>query len=103
MDRVPDVVQSARVTNDGTTTSDFQLFLRVVREQVTVSASGQEEATYDSIQAVSSLTASEISEKNTQSLGDGRDHELGVATRTFGPDPERPAVRACYGDRVLVR
>ena len=102
MDRVPDVVQSARVTNDGTTTSDFQLFLRVVREQVTVSASGQEEATYNSIQAVSSLTASEISEKNTQSLGDVLDHELGVAKRTFGPGTSRPVVRGFDGDRVLV-
>src|SRR4030095_5643936 len=85
LDRVPDVVQSVQVTDRETTTADFQLRLRVVGEQVTVSASGEGETSFNSIQSVTSLTSAEISERNTQSLGDVLDHELGVAKRSFGP------------------
>jgi iron complex outermembrane receptor protein len=102
LDRVPDVVQSVQVTGGTTATADFQMRIRVVGETVTVSASGEEEASFSSIQSVTSLTSSEISEKNIQSLGDVLDHELGVAKRTFGPGTSRPVVRGFDGDRVLV-
>ena len=95
------MVQSVSVTG-GTTTADFQLRLRVVGEQVNVSAAGGEETSFNSIQSVTSLTASEISERNTQSLGDVLDHELGVAKRSFGPGNGRPVIRGFDGERVLV-
>jgi len=101
LDRVPDVVQSVQVTG-GSTTADFVLRLRVVGEQVNVSATGGEETSFNSIQSVTSLTSSEISERNTQSLGDVLDHELGVAKRSFGPGNGRPVIRGFDGDRVLV-
>ena len=101
LDRVPDVVQSVQMTG-AATTADFQLRLRVVGEQVNVSASGEGETSFNSIQSVTSLTASEISERNTQSLGDVLDHELGVAKRSFGPGNGRPVIRGFDGDRVLV-
>ncbi len=101
LDRVPDLVQSVQVAS-GTTTADFQLRLRVVGEQVTVSASGEGETSFNSIQSVTTLTSSEISERNTQSLGDVLDHELGVAKRSFGPGNGRPVIRGFDGERVLV-
>jgi iron complex outermembrane receptor protein len=102
LDRVPDVVQTVQIADGAAVTADFQLRLRVVGEQVTVSASGGEETSFNSIQSVTSLTAAEISERNTQSLGDVLDHELGVAKRSFGPGNGRPVIRGFDGDRVLV-
>ncbi|MEK6325444.1 MAG: TonB-dependent receptor [Acidobacteriota bacterium] len=100
--RVPDVVQDVQVAGGATATADFQMRLRVAGEQVTVSASGGEETSFNSIQSVISLTAAEISERNTQSLGDVLEHELGVAKRSFGPGNGRPVIRGFDGDRVLV-
>lgn len=100
--RVPDVVQEVQVADGATSTADFQLRLRVVGEQVTISASGGQETSFNSIQSVTSLTAAEISERNTQSLGDVLDHELGVSKRSSGPGSGRPVIRGFDGDRVLV-
>jgi iron complex outermembrane receptor protein len=100
MDRVPDSVQKVTVTSGGNATADFQMRLRVVGEQVTVSATGGEEV--NSIQPITSLTSGEIVEKNTQSLGDVLQDELGVSKRTFGPGTSRPIIRGFDNDRVLV-
>ena len=102
LDRVPDVVQKVQVNEGSPSTLDFELRLRVVGEQVTVTASAGEETSFNSIQSVTSLTSGEISEKNTQSLGDVLDHELGVAKRTFGPGTSRPVIRGFDNERVLV-
>ena len=102
LDKVPDVVQSVQVTAGATATADFQLRLRVVGEQVNVSASGAGETSFNSIQSVTTLTSAEISERNTQSLGDVLDHEPGVAKRSFGPGNSRPVIRGFDGERVLV-
>jgi iron complex outermembrane receptor protein len=102
LDRVPDVVQTVQVASGGSVTTDFQLRLRAVGEQVTVTASGGEESSFNSIQSVTSLTAVELAEKNTQSLGDALDHELGVAKRSSGPGTSRPVIRGFDGERVLI-
>ena len=99
--RVPDVVQTVQIA-DSAVTADFQLRLRVVGEQVTVSATGNEETSFNSIQSVISLTASEISERNTQSIGDVLTNELGINKRSFGPGTGRPVIRGFDNDRVLV-
>jgi iron complex outermembrane recepter protein len=102
LDRLPDVVQTVEVADNAAATADFQLRLRVVGEQVNVSANGEGETSFNSIQSVTTLTAAEISERNTQSLGDVLDHELGVAKRSFGPGNGRPVIRGFDGERVLV-
>jgi iron complex outermembrane receptor protein len=102
LERVPDVVQSAEVAAGQTVQLDFLMRLRVVRDQVTVTASGTEETTFNSLQTVESLNAIEISEKNVSSLGELLDHELGVSKRSFGPGSSRPVIRGFDGDRVLV-
>jgi iron complex outermembrane receptor protein len=100
--RVPDVVERIQLTAGANTTLDFQLRLRVVGDQVTISASGAEETSFNSIQSVTSLTAVELSEKNPVSLGEALDHQLGVAKRSFGPGTARPVIRGFDGSNVLV-
>jgi iron complex outermembrane receptor protein len=101
LDRAPDAVQTVQVTSGAPVTLDFQIRLRAVSEQVTVTA-GSEETTSNSIQPINSITAVEIAEKNTQSLGDALDHVPGIAKRSFGPGTSRPVSRGFDGDRLLV-
>jgi iron complex outermembrane receptor protein len=100
MDRVPDSVQRVQIAEGGATTADFQMRLRVVGEQVTVTATGGDEV--NSIQPITTLTSGQIVEKNTQSLGDALQDELGVAKRAFGPGTSRPIIRGFDNERVLV-
>lgn len=101
LDRVPDVVKSVTVT-PGTQNIDFYLILAPVSEQVTVTASGAAEAIAASYQSVDSVGALELSQKNTVSIGEALEYELGVAKRSFGPGSGRPVIRGFDGDRVLV-
>ncbi len=102
LDRVPDVVETVTVTAGGTTTADIQIRLTTRREEVTVTATGAEETSFNSIQSVTSLSSVQILEKNSQSIGEALDHELGVAKRSFGPGNARPVIRGFDSDRVLV-
>ena len=102
LDRVPDVVQTVNVIGGGAVTADFQIRLTARREEVTVTATGNEETSFNSIQSVTSLTSVQLTEKNPQSLGEVLDHELGVAKRSFGPGNSRPVIRGFDSDRVLV-
>ncbi|HWC76550.1 MAG TPA: TonB-dependent receptor [Blastocatellia bacterium] len=102
MDRVPDVVQSVQIDGGQTATLDFQMKLRAVGEQVTITASGGEETSFNSIQSVTTLTAVELAERNPVSFGEALDHEPGIAKRSFGPATSRPVIRGFDGDRVLV-
>ncbi len=102
LDRVPDVVKRVQVAASGNEPLNFELKLTGVKEQITVTATGNEESSFNSIQSVSSLGSVEILQKNPSSLGEVLDHQLGVAKRSFGPGNSRPVVRGFDGDRVLV-
>jgi iron complex outermembrane receptor protein len=102
LDRVPDVVQSVKLNAGATETLDFQLRLTGVKEQITVTASGNEESSFNSFQSITSLGSIELAQKNTASLGEVLDHQPGIAKRSFGPGNARPVVRGFDGDRVLV-
>jgi iron complex outermembrane recepter protein len=102
LDLAADVVKNVQVTGGGATTADFQIELSAVREQVTVTATGSEETTFNSIQSVTVIGSQELAKKNPVSLGEALDFELGVAKRSFGPGTARPVVRGFDGDRVLV-
>jgi iron complex outermembrane recepter protein len=102
LDMAPDVVKAVQVTAGNPTTVDFQIELSAVREQVTVTATGSEETTFNSIQSVTVIGSQELAKKNPVSLGEALDFELGVAKRSFGPGTARPVVRGFDGDRVLV-
>jgi iron complex outermembrane recepter protein len=102
LDLAPDVVRTVQVTVGDEATVDFQIQLSAVREQVTVTATGSEETTFNSIQSVTVIGSQELAKKNPVSLGEALDYELGVAKRSFGPATSRPVVRGFDGDRVLV-
>lgn len=101
LDRNPDMTRSADVT-DGDTTLDFQIELSTLREEVTITATGTEQAVSTSIQSVEVLGSVDLAKKSPVSLGEALDGELGVAKRSFGPGTARPVIRGFDGDRVLV-
>lgn len=102
LERLPDILQKVEVTAGGTATADFEVRLETLREQVTVTATGREETTLNSIASVTVIGSLDLARKNSISLGEALDHELGVAKRSFGPGNSRPVVRGFDGDRVLV-
>jgi iron complex outermembrane receptor protein len=81
---------------------DFSLQIGGVREQVTVTASGAEQSTFDAFQSVTALGKNEIAQRNSISIGEVLEREPGVAKRSFGPGTARPVIRGFDGDRVLV-
>lgn len=101
LDRVPDTVKQVDLTR-GQGTLDFQIELTGVREEVTVTATGTEQAVSSSIQSVDVLGSIELAKKSPVSLGEALDGELGIAKRSFGPGTARPVIRGFDGDRVLV-
>ncbi|MFN0110275.1 MAG: TonB-dependent receptor [Blastocatellia bacterium] len=102
LERTPDILAKAEITGGQTGTTDFEIRLEAVREQVTVTATGNEETTFNSIQSVTIIGSLDLAKKNSISLGEALDNELGVAKRSFGPGNARPVVRGFDGDRVLV-
>src|SRR5882762_545740 len=101
LDRVADVVRQVEVTS-GEQTINFTLTLAPVSEQVTVTATGSAEAVNSSYQAVTSVGALELAQRNPASIGEALEYQLGVAKRSFGPGSGRPVIRGFDGDRVLV-
>jgi len=83
-------------------TQDFQLQISSLKEQVTVTASGTEQSTFDSFQTVSSVGSTKIAERASTSLGEVLESETGVTKRSFGVGSSRPVIRGFDGDRVLV-
>jgi len=81
---------------------DFSLQIGGVKEQVTVTASGAEQSTFESFQTVGVVGANEIAQRNPTSIGEVLEREPGVAKRSFGPGTARPVIRGFDGDRVLV-
>jgi iron complex outermembrane recepter protein len=102
LDFAPDVVKTISLRAGESATADFTLELTSVREQVTVTATGSEESTFNSIQSVTVVGSQELAKKNPVSLGEALEFELGVAKRSFGPGTSRPVIRGFDGDRVLV-
>jgi iron complex outermembrane receptor protein len=102
LDRVPDSVQSVEIAANGSATLDFRIELSGVSEQVTVTATGSEQAVSSSIQSVEVIGSVDLAKKSPVSLGEALDGELGVSKRSFGPGTARPVIRGFDGDRVLV-
>ncbi len=102
LDRVPDSVQGVTINAGKETVLDFRIEISGVSEQVTVTATGTEQAVSSSIQSVEVIGSIELAKKSPVSLGEALDGELGVAKRSFGPGNARPVIRGFDGDRVLV-
>lgn len=102
MDGFPNQIQTITIGVDGAANLDFQMRLSGVKEQVTVTASGEEQSTFDSFQSVNSLDPTKILDRASTSIGEVLEKETGVAKRSFGPGSSRPVIRGFDGDRVLV-
>jgi iron complex outermembrane receptor protein len=102
LDRVPDMIQRVKVSPEATSTLDFRVELGGLQEEVTVTATGAEQAVSSSIQSVEVIGSIELAKKSPVSLGESLDGELGVSKRSFGPGTARPVIRGFDGDRVLV-
>lgn len=101
-DRLPDVIERVEVKAGETATADLKLKLTGLRDQVTVSATGNEQSALESFQSVNSLDATALLERDTSSLGEALDKQTGIAKRSSGPGASRPVIRGFDGDRVLV-
>ncbi len=97
-----DEAQSVTVTAGQVARADFRLRLAVLKQEITVTATGREETAFDSFQSVKSLDSVELSLRMAASLGEVLENQPGVAKRSFGPGSARPVVRGFDGDRVLV-
>ena len=102
LDRVPDVIRSIQISPGASAVLDFQVQLGGLEEQVTVTATGNEQSTSSSIQSVEVIGSVDLAKKSPVSLGEALDGELGVSKRSFGPGTARPVIRGFDGDRVLV-
>ena len=97
-----DESQPVVVTAGKTATVALELSLAGIKEQVTVTASGSEQLTFEAIESVSSVDSSEISSRASAGLGDVLNNEAGVSKRSSGPGTSRPVIRGFDGDRVKV-
>jgi iron complex outermembrane receptor protein len=102
MDRFPDLLTKVTVPAGGEAVVDFEMALTTVSEEVTVTASGQEESALEAFQTVTTLDSIELTQKAVPGLGEVLEDEPGVAKRAFGPGSSRPVIRGFDGDRVLV-
>lgn len=98
----PDQAQTVTLAAGAAASLDFTMRLSGVKEQVTVTASGAEQSTFDALQSVSTVDSLKILERASTSLGEVLDGQPGVSKRSFGPGNSRPVIRGFDGDRVLV-
>jgi iron complex outermembrane receptor protein len=73
-----------------------------IKEQVTVTASGSEQTTFEAIATVTTLGSNDITTRASVGLGEVLDNESGVSKRSAGPGSSRPVIRGFDGDRVKI-
>jgi len=81
---------------------DFQMQISSVKEEVTVTAAGTEQSTFEAVATVETVPSTQIITRSGTSLGDVLEGESGVSKRSFGAGSSRPVIRGFDGDRVLV-
>jgi iron complex outermembrane receptor protein len=81
---------------------ELTLQLSGVKEQVTVTATGDKRAAFDAVQPTITVGSNEILEKGSVGLGDALSNQSGVAMRSATPASSRPVIRGFDGDRVLI-
>ncbi|MEO7660104.1 MAG: TonB-dependent receptor, partial [Pyrinomonadaceae bacterium] len=97
-----DLSKKISVSASANVTADFALRIAGFRENVTVTASGSEQSTFEAIATVSTVNSSQITERAAVGLGDVLDREVGVSKRSSGPGTSRPVIRGFDGDRVKI-
>ncbi|HEX7175860.1 MAG TPA: TonB-dependent receptor [Pyrinomonadaceae bacterium] len=102
MEGFPDATETVTVAAGAPATLDIKLSLSGLREEITVTATGTEQSTFESLQSVTTLDTIRLTEESHPSIGEVLDKEPGVAKRSFGPGSSRPVIRGFDGDRVLI-
>ncbi|HKG12110.1 MAG TPA: TonB-dependent receptor [Pyrinomonadaceae bacterium] len=102
MEGFPDATRQVAIGAGAAVALDFKMRLSNIKEEVTVTATGSEQSTFDSFQSVNTVDALMLARESHPSIGEVLDKEPGVAKRSFGPGSSRPVVRGFDGDRVLV-
>lgn len=97
-----DVRRTVTITAAAPATVDFELEVAAVREQITVTATGEAQSTFEALLSTTTLEPVDLVQKNSGSIGDVLDGLAGVAKRSFGSGNSRPVLRGFDGDRVLV-
>mgnify|MGYP000916176373 CR=1 FL=1 len=81
------VVYLARLveaTGAKTVDADFTLKLRAIKQEITVTANGQEQSAFEAFQTVTTVDSLDLAAKSQTSLGEVLDNSPGVAKRSFG-------------------
>lgn len=97
-----DRTRNVALVGNAVATVDFALSLAGVNEEVTVTATGQQQSVFESFQSVNSVSQVRIREQASTAIGEVLEREAGVGKRSFGTGSSRPVVRGFDGDRVLV-
>jgi len=97
-----DQARNVVLTSGATGAVDFNLSLAALREEVIVTATGEEQSVFDAFQSVDAVGTTRIREQANTSIGEILEREAGVGKRSFGPGTSRPTIRGFEGDRVLV-
>lgn len=102
LDRVPDIVRRIDIAAGQEVVLDIELTLIGTREQVTISATGHQQAVDEAYQSVLGIDSTALLEKDPSSLGEALERYPGIAKRSAGPGSSRPVIRGFDGDRVLI-
>lgn len=97
-----DLARSILITGGANGTVDLELRLSQLREQVTVTATGEKQAAFDTVQPSISVGANKIITLGSIAIGEALKNEPGIAERTSTPASSRPVIRGFDGDRVLI-
>ena len=97
-----DQTKKVTVAPAGSATADFALQLSGLKENVTVTASGSEQSTFEAIESVATVDSTQLTSRASVGLGDVLESEAGVSKRSGGPAASRPVIRGFDGDRVMV-
>lgn len=101
-DGFADSTQKVDITPEKPATADFRMQISGLKENVTVTASGTEQSTFEAIESVNSVDSTQIASRAAVGLGDVLNNEAGVSKRSSGPGTSRPVIRGFDGDRVMV-
>src|SRR5262249_29888401 len=101
-DGFSEAARSIVLSEGASVSADFELQVTGVREQVTITASGETQAAFDAIEPTLAVDSNKILERGGLALGDTLDREPGIAKRNATAASSRPVIRGFDGDRILV-
>jgi iron complex outermembrane receptor protein len=97
-----DTARTITLAANGNDTVDLAMRLTEVHEQVTVTATGDKQASFDAIQPSIMIGSTKLLQRGSVSLGESTNNQPGVFMRSATAASARPVIRGFDGDRVLV-